>query len=102
MSDESRRHLRIFRQSPAVFVTPAGVKADGQIVDMSLGGLRFQSLQKMEKGDNVTSEIVLPGGRRFPVEGVIAYRREATPYTYGLAFSMAVQERLVALELGNL
>jgi hypothetical protein len=102
MTDESRRHLRVFRRSSAVFVASSGAQAEGQVLDMSLGGLRFRSLQRLEKGDSVTSEIVLPGGRRFPIEGTIAYRRETSPYSYGLSFAAAVQERLVALELGNL
>ena len=101
MPDESRRFLRVFRDLPLVLHTSAGREIEGVMLDMSLGGFRFQSRGELEVGEVVTAEIPVSHDRTLRIEGTIVHRNMKDPYHYGISFPYWVQDRLAGLFLEN-
>lgn len=59
--EEKRRQIRVFTSVPITFHTERSEgEMNGQMIDVSLSGMRFSSNEKIEIGENVKMKFILP------------------------------------------
>jgi len=83
------------------FMLPDGWR--GEVVDLSVSGMRIQCIVLLEKDTEVTGELVLPGGKTVELTGTVVwsapplFSEYVVPGEVGLEFAHVPQEYLSAL-----
>lgn len=86
--EEKRRQIRVFSSVPVTFHTEKiGGEMNGQMVDISLSGMRFTSRESVEMGENLKVKFVLPNDLRCVFIGMVVTATDSKGQRiYGINF----------------
>lgn len=84
---ERRQYIRVFTSFLSRIRSDRGDVGEGQVVDLSLGGLRFVSNTDFSPKDNIRVDFHLPNGIACSLIGKIVAVTEGSPRVYGIKFS---------------
>jgi len=86
---ERRRFIRIIEMCPLMFITPKGANGEGELVDLSLRGIRFTSGEILLVGERVRTVFILSNGISLDLTGLVRHKKGgARKWIYGLEFSI--------------
>lgn len=86
---ERRRFIRIVEGSPLTFVTSKGISGEGELIDISLRGMRFQSESILPAGEKIRSVFILTNGISLDLTGIIRHKvGKHKKSIYGVEFSI--------------
>lgn len=85
---ERRRFIRILERCPLTFVSKKG-NGEGELIDLSLRGMRFVSDSDLAVGGKIRSIFTLSNGISLDLTGIIRHRQGKTrKWIYGVTFSI--------------
>lgn len=93
---ERRRHRRVHAQLKSWICTNTH-EVEGETIDLSIGGAKFESPRTVEPGDQVIVKLVIPGGRT-PIYIEHAQVQWIQDQTFGVRFLEVQQQELDELE----
>lgn len=86
---ERRKFIRVMEGSPLTFVTSRGKSGEGELMDISLRGMRFVSEQNLTVGEKIRTVFILTNGISLDLSGVVRHRQgKAQRWIYGVEFSI--------------
>jgi hypothetical protein len=100
-NDERRRRLRIYHKTAFVFARAGGETVGGTTADISWGGFRFVSDQRLQIGETISTRLRFPNNVVHEVEGVIKGADSGNPARYNVAFTPRTIARLAAAWRGE-
>lgn len=85
---ERRKYIRVAAHSPFSFTRERKVPGTGQVLDLSLRGLRFASEVALEKGEKIQARFELSKAIRLDLAAVVrhGHRWKAGAFIYGIEF----------------
>jgi c-di-GMP-binding flagellar brake protein YcgR len=87
--EERRKHIRVFLSGGQVRIISGPILALlGRMLDISIGGMKFQSETELVANEVLSLEILLPDGQKFTCSGMIIHTQHtaAGELIYGLRF----------------
>ena len=88
-SMERRRFIRIVEGRPITFVSNKGSSGEGELLDLSLRGMRFISDAPISVGEKVRTVFLLSNGISLDLSGLIRHRQgKPRKWIYGMEFSI--------------
>ncbi len=95
MSLEKRRFIRIVEGSPLTFVAAKGLSGEGELLDISLRGMRFVSESMLTTGEKIRTVFILTNGISLDLTGVVRHvQGKGRKHLYGVEFSIHDQRDL--------
>ena len=86
---ERRKFIRIIQGCPLTFVVAKGGSGEGELLDISLRGMRFTTEKSLSRGEKIRSVFILENGISLDLSGVIQHKQGKTPkWIYGVEFSI--------------
>ena len=74
---EKRKHVRVFVDGWQIRLISGPLQLlVGNVIDLSMGGLKFTCDQPLDPEETIDFELILPSGKKLPCSAEIAYRQE--------------------------
>lgn len=86
---ERRRFIRIIESCPLTFMISHGESGEGELLDLSLRGMRFQSDAVLSHGEKIRTVFILSNGISLDLSGIVRHRQgKVRKWIYGVEFSI--------------
>lgn len=86
---ERRKYIRIVETCEISFINSKGETGEGELLDLSLRGLRFISEFYLNSGEKVRIVFILSNGISLDLSGIIRHRQgKPHKWVYGMEFSI--------------
>ena len=89
-SMERRRFIRVVEGRPLTFVSTKGSNGEGELLNISLRGMRFISETQLQTGEKIRTLFLLGNGIALDLNGMIRHRKgKPRKWIYGTEFSIS-------------
>lgn len=86
---ERRRFIRVIEGCPLTFVSSKAKSGEGELMDISLRGMRFVTDTLLAIGEKIRFVFILSSGISLDLTGIVRHRQGKTrKFIYGVEFSI--------------